>query len=45
MSGAAKLLEHLPVEHGCLGLAGDLQVRQQNQTDEGRVRLQSHGHF
>lgn len=27
MGGAAELLEHLPVEHGCLGLTGNLNTR------------------
>ena len=26
MGGATQLLKHLPVEHGCLGLAGDLHM-------------------
>lgn len=27
MGGATQLLEHLPVKHGCLGLAGNLVMR------------------
>lgn len=32
MSDAAKLLEHLPVEHGCLSLTGDLNKIKKNRS-------------